>query len=150
PVPRKPAGLSHRGRHGTRRGRSPGAPRSRRRAPCCWDPEVRRWPLLAPYQPPRTAGRERKYQELPVTILLICSVYKQKINSGIGKKHAIRIALPRGGKIAFKILIHTPGADFGAARDRIPRRVCSLDRTVCCHDGPAGYRGCLAADCALI
>src|SRR6266705_2555802 len=36
------------------------------------NPGVRRWQRLAPYKPPRTAGRERKYQELPATILLIC------------------------------------------------------------------------------
>src|SRR5262249_6766106 len=71
-----------------------GAPRSRGRAPCCWDPEVRRWPPLAPYEPPRTAGRERKCQKLPSTILLICSVYKQKVDEGMRRKHAGYTTLP--------------------------------------------------------
>src|SRR5262249_4564828 len=105
PVPHKRVSRSPRGRHATRRERSPGAPRSRGRAPCCWDPEVRRWPPLAPYEPPRPAGRERKCQKLPATILLICSVYKQKSRRGhaeetCGIHHfaaAVTLRYPHGG-----------------------------------------------------
>ena len=81
----------------TRRERSPGAPRSRGRAPCRWDPGVCRWQRLAPYEPPQTAGREWKCQELPSNILLKCSVYKQKVDQGMRRKHAGRIPLPCGG-----------------------------------------------------
>src|SRR5262249_22211158 len=101
-----------------RRGRSPGVLRSRGRAPCRWDPEVRRWPRLAPYEPPRTAGREWTCQELSLKILLTCSVYKQNVSLGYGGN--TRYAPPcyctltlrcpcGGGKSAFEILIH-PGA----------------------------------------
>ena len=80
-----------------------------------WDPGVRRWQPLAPYEPPQTAGRGWKCQELPSTILLICSVYKQNITSGYGGNTRdaplclLRtLRCPRGGgKIAFEILIHT-------------------------------------------
>src|SRR5262249_32878290 len=92
-----------------------GAPRSHGRAPCRWDPEVRRWPLLAPYEPPRTAGREGKCQELSLIILLKCSVYKRNVT--IGDEGNTRYAPPcycpltlrcprGGGKSAFEILIH--------------------------------------------
>src|SRR5436190_19081596 len=60
-------------------------------------PGVRSWQLLAPYEPPRTAGREWKCRELPSNILLKYSVYKQKIGPGMRRKHAGRIALPCGG-----------------------------------------------------
>jgi hypothetical protein len=70
-----------RGRHGTRRGRSPGAPPSPGRAPSGWDPGVCRGEPLAPDEPPQTAGRGWKDQELPATILLMCSVCKRNVIS---------------------------------------------------------------------
>src|SRR5262249_39386313 len=48
-----------------RRGRSPGAPQSRGRAPSGSDPGVRRWQRLAPYKPPRTAGENGSTRSCP-------------------------------------------------------------------------------------
>src|SRR5262249_3884103 len=104
-VGHRPASPWPRGHPRVRRERSPGAPRSRGRAPCRWDPEVRRWPLLAPYEPPRTAGREWKCQKLPLNILLKCSVCKQNVTLGYGgnTRYAppcycpLTLRCPRGG-----------------------------------------------------
>src|SRR5215472_11286320 len=99
-----------------RRERSPGALRSHGRAPCRWDPEVRKWPLRVPDEPPWTAGRQWKCQELSSNILLFCSVYKQNstIEYGGNTRYAppcycpLTLRCPRGGgKSAFEILIHT-------------------------------------------
>src|SRR5262249_34008452 len=92
-----------------------GAPRSRGRAPTGWDPGVHRWQWLAPYEPPQTAGRQWKCQELPFNILLKCSVCKQNVTLGHGgnTRYAppcycpLTLRCPRGdGKSAFEILIH--------------------------------------------
>jgi hypothetical protein len=98
--------LGHRGRQRARRERSPGAPRSRDRAPCDWGPGVRRSQPLAPYEPPRTAGREWTCQELPLTILLICSVYKNTSKMFGWREEGNKWYAPRcpcggSGKIAF-------------------------------------------------
>src|SRR5262249_31288282 len=85
---------SPRGRHRARREKSPGAQRSRGKTPCHWEPEVRRWALLAPYEAPRPSGKEWKCQELSLNILLICSVYKKNIDLGRGRKHVVCAALP--------------------------------------------------------
>ena len=77
-----------------RRARLPGAPRSRGRAPCGGEPEGRRWQPLAPDEPPRTAGRGGKGQELPSTTLLICAACKHNGAPGIRRHQAIRTALP--------------------------------------------------------
>ena len=44
----------------------------------------------------------------------------------------------------------TPRADLCAARDRIPRCVCPLDRTFRCHDEPTGLRDCPRRFLALV
>src|SRR5215467_3427405 len=100
---------SPRGRHGTRRGKSPGALQSHCRAPSGWDPEVRRWEPLAPYEPPRTVGRRWKGQDLSPTILHICTVYKQNVWLGEegNKRYAPRCPRGSGSKIPFEIPIHS-------------------------------------------
>src|SRR5262252_6066046 len=103
---------SPRGRHGTRRGKSPGALQSHCRAPSGWDPEVRRWEPLAPYEPPRTIGRRWKGQDLSPTILHICTVYKQNVWLGEegNKRYAPRCPRGSGSKIPFEIPIHVTSA----------------------------------------
>src|SRR5499427_857536 len=100
---------SPRGRHGTKRGKSPGALQSHCRAPSGWDPEVRRWEPLAPYEPPRTGGRRWKGQDLSPTILHICTVYKQNVWLGEegNKRYAPRCPRGSGSKIPFEIPIHS-------------------------------------------
>src|SRR5262245_6155634 len=130
-VPHRWASRWPRGHPRVRRARSPGAPRSRGSAPCRGEPEVRRWPRLAPYEPPRTAGREWTCQEWPPNILLKCSVYKPNVPLGYGGNTGyappcycpLTLRCPRGGgKSAFEILIHRPRLASTPCDDASPPR----------------------------